>query len=183
MNNTSPILKAFKRSQSLEFCNWYMGSLTTNRGEKNDTNGAFCLVEAILAPGHETPPHVHSCEDELFYVLEGEFDVYAGEEAYKCEAGDCIFLPRFKPHAFLISSLRFRVLTLFTPRGFEEALRCTRVPAESLELPTGALNYSTADLKETAQRLGEYGIRFLTPEEIANQLPLYSKTLPQNSRK
>jgi len=32
-------------------------------------------MEAILAPGNEPPPHVHSREDELFYVLEGEFDV------------------------------------------------------------------------------------------------------------
>jgi len=47
--------------------------------EKKDTNGAFLLVEATLAPGTEPPPHVHTREDELFYVLEGKFDVYAGQ--------------------------------------------------------------------------------------------------------
>jgi len=64
-----------------------MGILTTNLAEEKDTGGAFCLVEAILAPGNEPPPHVHSREDETFYVLEGEFDVYVGEEAFKVERG------------------------------------------------------------------------------------------------
>ena len=53
-------------------------------------------------------------------------------------------------------------------------------PAKSLELPTGAVTYSTGDLKQTAQRLSEYGARFLTPAEVAEQLPLYPKALPAN---
>ena len=76
MNNTSSPLKAFKRAKSLELSKWYMGSLTTSLAEHKDTNGAFCLVEATLVPGNEPPPHVHSREDELFYVLEGAFDAY-----------------------------------------------------------------------------------------------------------
>jgi mannose-6-phosphate isomerase-like protein (cupin superfamily) len=91
MNNKSSALKAFKRATSLELSKWYMGNLTTNLAETKDTNGAFCLVEGTLAPGNEPPPHVHSREDELFYVLEGEFDVYVGEEAFKVETGECIF--------------------------------------------------------------------------------------------
>ena len=178
MNKTSPPLKAFKRATSLEFSKWYMGSLLTNLAEKEDTNGAFCLVESTLVPGNEPPPHVHSREDELFYVLDGEFDVYVEKEAFKVETGECIFLPRFKPHAFVIRSPRLRLLTLFTPGGFEEAFRSKMLPAQYPDLPTGELTYSTADLKDTAQRLGEHGIRFLAPDEIADQLPLYPKPLP-----
>jgi mannose-6-phosphate isomerase-like protein (cupin superfamily) len=99
VNNTLPELKAFKRTSSLGLYQWENGNLTTNLAEKKDTNGAFFLVEAMLAPGTEPPPHVHSREDELFYVLEGEFDVYVGEQAFKVETGECVFLPRFKPHA------------------------------------------------------------------------------------
>jgi uncharacterized cupin superfamily protein len=39
--------------------------------------------------------HVHSREDELFYVLEGAFDAYVGEEAFKMETGECVFLDDF----------------------------------------------------------------------------------------
>jgi hypothetical protein len=138
------------------------------------------LVEVTLAPGSNPPPHVHSREDELFYVLEGEFDVYAGEDAFKVEAGQCVFLPRFKPHAFVMRSPRLRLLTLFTPAGLEDAFRSVNSPAQTLELPAGALTYSTADLKQTAQRLTEYGVRLLTPDEIAEQLPLYPTPLSSN---
>src|SRR4029077_9709310 len=151
--------------------------------EKKDTNGAFFLVEAMLAPGTEPPPHVHMREDEFFYVLEGEFDVYVGEEAFKVKTGECVFLPRFRPHAFVIRSPRLRVLALFTPAGLEEAFRGMSTPAQCLELPTGAVTYSTGDLRHTAQRLSDYGARFLAPDEIADQLPLYPKSLPSNAAK
>ena len=93
MKNTSLPVKAFKRSTSLERSKWYMGMLLTNLTETPDTNGAFSLFEATLVPGTEPPPHVHSREDELFYVLEGEFDVYVGEEVFNGKIGECIFLP------------------------------------------------------------------------------------------
>ena len=183
VNNTLPELKAFKRAPFLGLSQWENGNLTTKLAERKDTNGAFFLVEAMLAPGTEPPPHVHTREDELFYVLEGEFDVYIGKESFKVEKGECVFLPRFKPHAFVIRSPRLRVLALFTPAGLEELFRGLSTPAQCLELPTGAVTYSTGDLKETAQRLSEYGARFLTPPEIAEQLPLYPKRLPSNATK
>src|SRR5262245_61619987 len=123
ISNTSSPLKAFKRAPSLELSKCENGNLTTNLAEKRDTKGAFLLMEATLAPGTEPPPHVHSREDELFYVLEGEFDVYVAEEAFKVKMGECVFLPKFKPHAFIIRSPRLRVLALFTPAGLEEAFR------------------------------------------------------------
>jgi hypothetical protein len=70
MNNTLPLLKAFKRATSLEISKWYMGTLVTTLADTTDTNGAFSLTEATLVPGTEPPPHVHSREDELFYLSE-----------------------------------------------------------------------------------------------------------------
>ena len=183
MNTTSSQLKAYKRATSLETSRWYMASLTTDLADKKDTNGAFCLVEATLAPGNEPPPHEHSREDELFYVLEGEFDVYVGEEAFKVEKGECVFLPRLKPHAFAIRSARIRLLTLFSPAGLEDAFRGASSPAQSLELPTGALTYAESDPKQILQRFSEYGVRFLTQDEVSDELPLFPKPLAPNSGK
>jgi quercetin dioxygenase-like cupin family protein len=183
MNSTSSPLKAFKRAASPGLSRWYMCTLTTFLAEAKDTNGAFFMAEGTLAPGTEPPPHVHSREDELFYVLEGEFDVFVGEEAFKVETGECIFLPRFKPHAFVVRSPRLRVLTLFTPAGLEGAFHGMGEPARNLELPTGAITYSKADPQQTAQRFAAYGVRFLTPQEVADQMPLYPRSLPPNLRK
>jgi quercetin dioxygenase-like cupin family protein len=168
VNATSLNLKAFKRGKSLEL----------SKCESNDTNGAFFLVEATLAPGNEPPPHVHSYEDELFYVLEGEFDVYVGQKVFKVRTGESVFLPGFVPHAFVVRSPRLQLLTLFTPAGLEGAFRGESTPAQNLDLPSEATTYSMVELEQTARRFSAYGARFLTPDEIADQLPLYPKSLP-----
>jgi quercetin dioxygenase-like cupin family protein len=180
MNHASSQLKTLKRTASLELSKWYMGILLTNLVEKKDTDGAFSLLEATLAPGHEPPPHVHTLEDEVFYVLEGEFDVYVGEEALKVKTGECIILPKFKPHAFVIRTPQLRVLILYTPGGVEEAFRRMSSPAQNLEPPTEAVTYSMSDLEQTARRFGEYGVQILAPDEVAEQLPLYPKPLPRS---
>ena len=166
MKNTSLPLKAFKRFTSLGRSKWYMGILLTNLTETPDTNGAFSLFEATLVSGTEPPPHLHSREDELFYVLEGEFDVYVGQEAFKVRTGECVFLPRFVPHAFVVRSPRLRLLILFAPAGVEEAFRSMSSPAQYLNPPKGALTYSAADLEQTAQRFSASGVRMLAPDEI-----------------
>jgi hypothetical protein len=66
MNCALSPLKAFKRAKSLGQSKSYMGILLSNLAEKQDTNGAFSLLEATLVPGTEPPPHEHSREDELF---------------------------------------------------------------------------------------------------------------------
>jgi len=183
MNNTSPQSKAFKRGPSLELSKWYMGMLMTNLAESKDTNGAFFLMEAVAAPGTEPPPHVHTREDELFYALEGEFDMYVGKEGFKVETGESVFCPKLMPHGFAVRSPRGRVLILVSPGGLEEAFRSESLPAQTLDLPTEAPTYSTTDLQQAAQRFGEHGVRFLTPDEVADQLPLYPKPLPPNPDK
>jgi quercetin dioxygenase-like cupin family protein len=159
-----------------------MGILLTGLAERKDTNGAFSLLEATLAPGNEPPPHVHSCEDELFYVLEGEFDIYVGEEAFNVTQGECVFLPKFSPHGFVIRSHRLSVLILYTPGGVEEAFGKMSSPAQTLEPPTDALTYSQSDLEQTARRFREYGVQILSPEEVAKQLPLYPTPLPRSGK-
>jgi mannose-6-phosphate isomerase-like protein (cupin superfamily) len=182
MNNTSSSLKAFKRATSLELSKWYMGTLTTPLVETEDTNGAFFLVE-LMAPGTEPPPHMHPREDELFYVLAGEPDVYVGEEAFKIKTGECIFLARYKPHVFLVRSPRLRMVGLVAPGELEEAFRSMREHAQFLELPTEALTYSKADVQETVQRFDEYDVKLVAPDQVAEQLPLYPKPIPPNPGK
>jgi quercetin dioxygenase-like cupin family protein len=159
-----------------------MGILTTYHAEKKDTNGAFSLIEGTVLPGNEPPPHVHEREDELLYVLEGVFDVYVGEEAFRVETGECIFLPRSRPHTFLVRSRQLRTLCLLTPGGFEGYFRGMSSPAHSLESPPEESNYATTNLEQAVQRLAEYGVRFLSPDEIAAQLPMFPQLLPHKDK-
>lgn len=83
----------------------------------------------------------------------------------------------------VIRSPRLSTLILFTPGGLEDAFRSMSSPAQKLELPSGVLTYSTADLKPAAQRFSKYGAYLLAPDEVADQLPLYPKSLPANPGK
>ena len=61
------------------------------------------------------------------------------------------------------------------PGGFLDAINKMNVPAERMEVPTGAdaVTYAEADLTETMKVFKQYGIRFLTAEEIRKDMPQY----------
>lgn len=45
-----------------------------------DTDGKYALWEAVVPPGGGPPPHVHSRDEEGFYILEGEITFQVGGE-------------------------------------------------------------------------------------------------------
>src|SRR6201987_5776702 len=53
----------------------------------DDTDGKYALWEAIVTPGGGPPPHVHSREEEGFYVLEGEIPFTIGDKRLVASAG------------------------------------------------------------------------------------------------
>ena len=44
-----------------------------------DTGGAYCLLDIGLAPGMTVPRHMHTRQDEAYYVLSGELEVVVGD--------------------------------------------------------------------------------------------------------
>src|SRR5437870_11422312 len=87
----------------------------------DDTNGKYALWEAIVPPGGGPPPHVHSREEEGFYVLEGEIAFQAGEEQIGATAGTFVNMPGGMPHSFKNKSgQRVRMLIWLAPAGLEK---------------------------------------------------------------
>ncbi len=84
------------------------------------TDNAFSLLEMNLAPGAEPPRHMHTREDETFYVLEGEVSFQIGDNVVTAKAGQSLFGPRNVPHQFKVLSPIARILTLLTPGKFIE---------------------------------------------------------------
>jgi mannose-6-phosphate isomerase-like protein (cupin superfamily) len=66
-----------------------------------DTGGAYCLIEASLAPGVGVPRHMHTREDESYYVLSGELEVIVGGKVFVLKAGDSLMAPRDIPHQIM----------------------------------------------------------------------------------
>lgn len=166
-------MQAYKRSPSLDNSTWYKGLLISQLAGTSDTNGAFDLVESKMNRGTEPPPHIHEREDELFYILSGEMKVFADRSVFTVEAGESVFLPKKVPHAYLIQSEQCHVLALMTPGGFINAINKMNAPARTMGIPSDMETYATADLTATMAVFMEYGVRMLSPDEIAVQFPSY----------
>jgi quercetin dioxygenase-like cupin family protein len=86
------------------------------------TGGSIGVLEDTSSPGDGPPRHVHRSNDELFYVLEGEFRFLVGERQESVSAGTFVFVPRGRVHAYkVIGSERGRLLSAVIPGGPELA--------------------------------------------------------------
>jgi quercetin dioxygenase-like cupin family protein len=84
----------------------------------SDTDGGFAMFEQTsLSPGKGTPLHVHHLQDEVFYVVEGNYFFQVGEDKFHLAAGDSIFMPMKVPHAWTQVSEKGKMTVLFQPAG------------------------------------------------------------------
>jgi len=84
----------------------------------NDTNGDLAMFEQIsLTQRRGAPLHIHHFQDEVFYVLEGAYYFQVGNEKYKLNRGDSIFLPRKVPHSWVQASEKGKLTVIFQPAG------------------------------------------------------------------
>jgi quercetin dioxygenase-like cupin family protein len=65
-----------------------------------ETGGAYAILEQTIPAGHGPPLHVHRHETEIFYILDGEFEVTIGEQKVRATAGALVAGPRNIPHTF-----------------------------------------------------------------------------------
>lgn len=85
-----------------------------------ETGGKYAVCEALVPPGGGPPPHVHSREEEGFYVFDGEITFTVNGERVVATAGMFANVPIGVPHAFKNESDRpARMLITVAPAGLE----------------------------------------------------------------
>ncbi len=83
-----------------------------------DTAGGLFVVEQANRVKGGPPRHLHHEQDELWYVLAGDYVVEIGSERHQLKPGDCILGPRRIPHAWaFVGASPGRLLIVFTPAG------------------------------------------------------------------
>jgi len=99
------------------------------------------VLEQVTPPGWGPPRHIHSCEDEIFYILEGSYELHVGRQRRTVSAGASAILPRGVPHRFRnVASTHSRLLCVITPGGLQEyfmaVAKCSPPPspAQLIEL-------------------------------------------------
>jgi quercetin dioxygenase-like cupin family protein len=109
---------------------WIVGDTMTLKATGESTGGSLMLLENLTPPGAGPPPHIHTREDEFFYVLEGNFEIRIGDELHAVGPGGFAYVPRGTVHNFRnASETPSRILVGFTPGGIEGFFRESGRPA------------------------------------------------------
>ena len=108
---------------------WLLGMLQTIKISREDTGGAYGLVEIVVPEGLGSPWHVHPEEDEWFYVLEGEITFWVADTRLSLKTGSFAFGPKGVPHTFYAEAGTARALVGFAPMQFEGFQRDVGEPA------------------------------------------------------
>jgi quercetin dioxygenase-like cupin family protein len=117
---------------------WLLGMLQTIKIGREDTNGAYGLIEVVVPAGVGSPWHLHPEEDEWFYVLEGELTVWVADTKLSLTPGSFAFGPKGVPHTFYVETGVARMLVGFAPMQFEGFQREVGEPALERVLPQPA---------------------------------------------
>ena len=64
------------------------------------TGGAISVLMAWHKPGEGPPDHVHFNQEEVFFVLEGSYELTVGGETKRVGPGTIVFIPRNVVHSF-----------------------------------------------------------------------------------
>lgn len=118
-----------------------------------ETGKAFAAIQQTSPPGGGPPPHIHQNEDEVFTVIEGEFELFDGSSWRKIAKGQATGALCGRVHTFRnCGDTPGTIQTVIVPgTGFEKYLE----EISTLNMPSDA-----ALLKTISDR---YGIEFVTP--------------------
>ena len=159
----APIFKGPNEGEAL----WAFGTLGVVKASAETTGGSLGLIEELAPRGSGSPLHIHTREDEWFYVIEGELTFWVGGEVIVAPSGSFVFGPRNIPHTFVVSSNQARFLLGTTPGGFEKFVAAAGVPAERLDVPPPA--DGPPDIEALTATAATFGIQIIGPPGIPDE--------------
>lgn len=138
------------------------GDTVTFKALGQNTKGQYALIEIVCNPEVGTPPHIHSREDEAFYVLEGEVEFRLDDQTILATPGTFLHSPRGQKHSFKnTGTTRARMLCWVTPAGLEMFFaEVGRPVADPLNPPVP----DQAAIDKLLATAPKYGLTILPPE-------------------
>jgi mannose-6-phosphate isomerase-like protein (cupin superfamily) len=129
----------------------------------DNTHGTYATWEAIVPPGGGPPPHVHSREEEGFYILEGEITLQAGDKRIVATAGMFVNMPIGLPHSFKNESNQpAKMLITVAPAGLENMFFEFGVPLAEGSIT--ALPPTHEEIEKLLKIAPKYGVEVLLPK-------------------
>lgn len=143
---------------------WGPGDLYSMLATGEETNNAFFQFEAIVPEGGGPPAHVHSREDESFYIVSGRLEILLGDKTYQAKQGDFVYIPRGTVHSFKnVGGDRAVQLVTFVPSGMERFFR--EVFPEVKDRNAAPPPVTEELIKRMNEAAPKYGLKFVPPPE------------------
>lgn len=159
--NTNPNGLLLQPKQGTSY--WVLGDLYTFKTVSQDTNGTYSLMEMVVYPQTGSPLHIHSHEDESFWVQSGEIQFQIDGETIIATPGTFIYSPRGQRHLFAnLSDHSATVLCWITPAGLEQFFMEIGTPATDPTAPPPPV--TAADIQKTMALAPQYGLTILPPD-------------------
>ena len=97
-----------------------LGEIITCKVSSEDTNGSYSIIEEISPPGGGPPPHIHYKTDEIFYILDGKYEIQCGDKTHIATSGSLAVLPKGVAHTVRnVGEGPGKVLVFITPGGLD----------------------------------------------------------------
>ena len=144
---------------------WFVNGLAVTKATTADTGGAYALAEHLVSAAANPPHHVHTDEEEAWYVLDGEIEFEVAGETAVAHPGSFVLSLRGEAHTFRVVTDTARMLVISsspdaTRRGdFERFVDAVGTPATARVLPEPA----APDPAVLTTVAAEYGIEILPP--------------------
>jgi quercetin dioxygenase-like cupin family protein len=149
----TPELQAYVAHESEPL--WYGDGLFEFLVPSDASGGRISVFRATMREGTSPPRHIHTREDEVFVVLEGEVRFEVDGEQLVAGPGTSVFMPRGVPHTFRIVSPVAVMLGIRTPGAFEELFRSLGTPAAERTLPApGVVPFDIGRIMALQAQLG-----------------------------
>jgi quercetin dioxygenase-like cupin family protein len=148
---------------------WYGNSLWEFLVPNEATGGQLTVFRATMPEGFSPPRHIHTREDEVFLVLDGDACFDIDGRRLLAGPGTTVYMPRGVPHTFRVQSPVARMLGIMTPGRFEELFRNLSVPAGARTLPEpGTVPFDVAAVMAEQTRLGTQVVGPpMAPEDVS----------------
>lgn len=143
---------------------WHFGALLIFKALTSETGGQCWVLEGLADRTMAVPLHMHTHEDELWHILEGEIVFIANGQSETYCQGATVFIPRNTPHTFQVKSARARWFGVGVGGTLDRWFFETGVPARTLTLPPPPAGPPSAqEIQAIDDSLRAYGTITLGP--------------------
>jgi quercetin dioxygenase-like cupin family protein len=135
------------------------------------TNGKYAMFEEYVPPLGGPPPHQHP-DEEIFYILKGEFEFILNDiqNPFKAKAGSVIHIPSNAIHTFKnVGGTVGEMIVLLSPGNLIDYFREIGTPIkEDMKWPdlTKIPDFSKLDIGRALACASQHNIQFHLPELV-----------------